>query len=269
MKATRIAILTVLLAFPLGAAHAADEAGTSWYSGDYNLTLGVSTFAGPRFEGSSSYDFNVQPLFSIGRAGPEKRFTSRNDNISVPFIDTGDFRAGLTGKILFPRDEDDAAALAGLHEVDWGAEVGGFTEVYPTDWLRVRGELRHGIHAHDAFVGNVAVDAFTDLTPVLRLSGGPRLSYASEDYFDTYYGVNAAEAAATGLSQYDPEGGFRSIGFGGALTWETTDRVETSLFGEYNRLLGPAADSSLVEERGSPDQFTIGVSATYRFDFSL
>jgi MipA family protein len=34
-------------------------------------------------------------------------------------------------------------------------------------------------------------------------------------------------------------------------------------------LLGPAADSSLVEERGSENQFKVGVSATYRFDFTL
>jgi outer membrane scaffolding protein for murein synthesis (MipA/OmpV family) len=33
--------------------------------------------------------------------------------------------------------------------------------------------------------------------------------------------------------------------------------------------MGPAADSSLVKERGSPDQFTVGVSASYRFDFKM
>jgi outer membrane scaffolding protein for murein synthesis (MipA/OmpV family) len=41
------------------------------------------------------------------------------------------------------------------------------------------------------------------------------------------------------------------------------------LFGEYSRLMGPAADSSLVQERGSRDQFMIGVSTSYRFDFSM
>jgi outer membrane scaffolding protein for murein synthesis (MipA/OmpV family) len=41
------------------------------------------------------------------------------------------------------------------------------------------------------------------------------------------------------------------------------------VFSEYTRLLGPAADSSLVEERGSPNQFTFGVSAAYRFDFTM
>jgi MipA family protein len=34
-------------------------------------------------------------------------------------------------------------------------------------------------------------------------------------------------------------------------------------------LMGAAADSSLVRERGSPDQFLVGVTATYRFDFTL
>jgi len=37
----------------------------------------------------------------------------------------------------------------------------------------------------------------------------------------------------------------------------------------YDALTGPAADSSLVRERGSPNQYMLGVSATYEFDFHL
>lgn len=240
-----------------------------WLAGDYSLTLGAAFLGQPRFEGSDTFYFGVQPLVSLGRKGSVTRFSSRNDNISFALYDAYDVRAGLTGKIVFPRDQDDADDLEGLHEVDWGAEVGGFAEFYPTDWLRVRGELRHGIHAHDAFVADLAVDAFADITPVLQISGGPRLSLASADYFRTYYGVDADEALASGLSEYHPGGGFKSVGFGGAINWKTTDRITTTLFGEYERLLGPAADSSLVRERGSQNQFTVGVSATYRFDFSL
>jgi outer membrane scaffolding protein for murein synthesis (MipA/OmpV family) len=36
------------------------------------------------------------------------------------------------------------------------------------------------------------------------ISAGPRVSFASSDYFDAYYGVNADEAAASGLAEYDP-----------------------------------------------------------------
>ena len=79
----------------------------------------------------------------------------------------------------------------------------------------------------------------------------------------------SAQSAASGLSVYDPGGGLRAVGVGGAVTWKTTDRITTSLFGEYAQLQGPAAASSLVKERGSPNQFLLGVSGTYRFDFSL
>ena len=115
----------------------------------------------------------------------------------------------------------------------------------------------------------MAVDAFYDVTPAVRISGGPRLSFASSDYFDAFYGVSATEAAASGLGEYHPGGGMKSAGVGGAVTWKTTDRITTSLFGEYARLTGPAADSSLVRERGSPNQFTVGLSASYRFGFTI
>ncbi|BCH34560.1 MltA-interacting MipA family protein [Mesorhizobium sp. L-8-10] len=245
------------------------HAGENWFSGDWYLTVGASGFIAPEYEGARKYLLGVSPLVSLGRAGTETRFSSRNDNISIAFIDTGAVRAGATGKIVFERSTDESDDLAGLQPVEWGAEVGGFAEVYPTHWLRVRGEVRRGIRAHDAIVGDIQVDAFADVTPTVRVSGGPRLSVATSDYFETYYGVDAAGAAATGLSAYDPGAGLESVGVGGAVTWKTTDKITTSLFGEYARLQGPAAASSLVKERGSPNQFLLGLSATYRFDFSL
>lgn len=243
--------------------------GSSWYSGNWSLTIGAAGMVGPDFEGSQKYILSGEPLVSFGRQGTVTRFSSRNDNISFGLIDTGDFRAGLVGKLLLPRDSSDYRGLKGLHDVKFGGEAGLFAEFYPTDWLRVRGEVRRGIVTHNGYVGDLAVDAFTDITPRVRISGGPRLSAASSDYFKTYYGVSNAESLASGLSPYSPGGGFKSVGVGGAITWKTTDKVTTSLFGEYARLLGPAADSSIVKERGSANQFLVGVSATYRFDFTL
>ena len=176
-------------------------------------------------------------------------------------------RAGAAGNIIFERDSDDE--LAGLDPVRFGGEIGGFAEIYPTDWLRLRGEVLQGVRSHTGVVANVAVDAFHDVTPTVRVSGGPRLSFASADYFEAYYGVNATESVNSGLSQYYPDGGMNSYGIGGAIDWKTTEKFTTSVFGEYARLAGPAADSSLVQERGSPNQFTFGVSAAYRFDFTM
>lgn len=250
------------------AADAGDDGMFGWVHGDWYLTLGATGMVAPDFEGSKRYVFSVSPIVSLGKAGPEARFTSRNDNISLALYDDGAVRAGLTGKLVFAR-KNDAPELRHLDPVRFGGEAGGFVEIYPTDWLRLRAEVRRGIRSHDGIVADVAADAFHDVTPTLRLSGGPRVSFASARFFDAYYGVDAAEAAASGLSEYHPGSGMKSAGVGGAATWKATDRVTTSLFGEYSRLMGPAADSSLVRERGVRDQFTFGLSMTYRFDFAM
>ena len=266
--------LTIALVVGAQAAWAQDTSEVagpqgSWYSGEYNLTIGAAVFTAPSYEGDDDYEFYAQPLVSFGKAGRAQPFDSRNDNISLAIFEAEAFRAGVTGKLLFERDKDDSDDLEGLDPVRFGGEAGVFAEVYATDWLRVRGEVRHGIRTHDAIVGDVAADAFVDLAPAIRISGGPRISFAGSDYFDTYYGVDAEASADTGLARYEPEGGVKSVGVGGAVTWKTTDAITTTLFGEYSRLVGPAADSSLVKRLGSEDQLILGVSATYRFGFRL
>lgn len=240
----------------------------SWFSGDWSLTVGGALFTAPRFQGSKDLAFYGLPMVSLARKGPGARFSSRNDGISFALLDTGMFRAGPVGKILFSR-QDNVSALRGLGTVPWGGELGAFADIYPTQWLRLRTEIRHGIRAHSGVVADLSADLFYDISPTLRLSGGPRLSLASANYFKAYFGVNTAQAAASGLATYSPGGGLRAVGLGGAMTWKTTDKLTTSLFAEYSRLAGPAARSSLVRQRGSIHQMTIGASATYRFDFSI
>jgi outer membrane protein len=240
-----------------------------FWAGDWSVTVGGLGEFGPRFDGADSRKFFLEPLFSVSRQGDVPRFDSIRDNIQFAIFETYSFNAGLAGKLLFKRDSDTSDDLKGLDPVRFGGEIGGFAEYYPVDWMRIRGELRQGIRAHKGIVGDVTADAFYDVTPAIRVSGGPRMSFASKDYFKTYYGVDAQEAIASGLSEYNPGGGLKSVGVGGAIAWKATDTITTSLYGEYERLQGPAKKSSLVQERGSANQFRFGLTATYRFDFSI
>mgnify|MGYP002776793029 CR=1 FL=1 len=172
-----------------------------------------------RAEGSKNRKLFFQPIISVGRGGTP-RFSSRNDNPSFAIYDTDVLRAGVVGKFLPGRDAGTDNALQGLSEIKWGGELGGFADIYVTDYLRARAELRQGIRSHDGLVADIAVDAFTDVAPGLRVSAGPRMTYATSGYTQAYYGVNASESAASGLSQYDPDGGITSYGAGGAITWD-------------------------------------------------
>jgi len=266
-----VRLLTALSAALLLSAPSAVRAGDGehWWSGDWYVKVGATGFVAPRYEGSKDYLLQGVPLFSIGKAGEPVRFTSRNDNPSISLYESGFVRVGAVGKLVMPRDGDTSPDLEGLKPVKFGAELGAFVEAYPTEWLRLRAEVRRGIRSHNGIVADIAADAFTDITPTVRLSAGPRLSFASEGYQDAYYGVNASQSAKSGLARFDPKGGLQSAGIGGAVTWQTTDKIETSTFGEYKRLLGSAADSSLVQERGSRDQYLVGLSASYKFGFTL
>lgn len=242
-------------------------ARTGWFSGNWYLKVGGAVLHRPKFEGASGRSFAFQPMISFGREGGKSaRFSSRNDAISIGVLDNGTVRAGVAGKFIFGRDGDTDSRLANVSEVRFGGELGGFAEIYPSDNLRMRAEVRHGIRSHDGIVVDLSADAFMNVTPTIQISAGPRLSWASGDYFETYYGITQAEELASGYEAYAPGSGFRSAGVGGAVTWKATDRIDTSVFAEYARLLGPAADSSIVREGGSRNQMTVGASATYRFD---
>lgn len=274
MTKTRLSIAAASLAFfaSVGGASAQDTGSggfLGWIHGNWALKVGATGMVAPDFDGSKNYMFSASPIISLGKAGPEARFTSRNDGISISLFDNGAFRSGINGEFIMRRDSGDSDDLIGVNPIRFGGELGGFAEFYPTDWLRVRGELRHGIVSHHGIVADLSADAFADVTPTIRVSAGPRLTVASADYFEAYYGIDATESAASGLSQYYPGGGIDSAGVGGAIDWKATEKLTTSLFAEYAKLLGPAADSSLVNERGSENQFKLGVSATYRFDFTL
>ncbi|HMF67796.1 MAG TPA: MipA/OmpV family protein, partial [Phyllobacterium sp.] len=88
--------------------------GEHWWSGDWYLTLGAKGFVAPKYEGAKDYMLSAAPVISLGRAGKSVRFSSLNDNASFGFIDTGVFRAGLTGKLITGRDRGDSDDLKGL-----------------------------------------------------------------------------------------------------------------------------------------------------------
>lgn len=81
-----------------------------------------------------------------------------------------------------------------------------------------------------------------------------------------YFGINAAQSAASGLPLFDAKGGVRSVGAGTQARYFWTPQFATHAFLEYERLTGDAAGSPLVEQRGTPNQLTIGFGATHSFD---
>ena len=232
---------------------------------DWTVSIGVETRVLPSYEGSDSDTLGALPLFDLRPAGTPEHFRGPRDGFSFGLLDTGNFRAGPTVKLRFPRHEGDDSNLRGLGNVDWAVEAGGFAEYWPVHWLRARLEVRQGFGGHTGVVSDLALDVVEPVAPRLTLSGGPRVTFATEAATAPYFSITPEQAAASGLPFYDAKGGLQSYGVGVQARYELSSQWATHAFVEYERLADDAARSPVVNRFGSRDQIQVGIGVSYSF----
>ncbi|MBY0613409.1 MAG: MipA/OmpV family protein [Beijerinckiaceae bacterium] len=237
--------------------------------GEFTLTVGSRVYFEPRFDGAKSGKFTGAPLISVKPKGSFEKFTSPRDSSGITVFDTERINIGPALNFQAERLSSDDRALRGRKNIDFVIEPGIFIEYFPTDFLRLRSEFRQGLGGHHGQIFDFSADAYTRLGEDKRwfVAAGPRLTLATGAALKPYFDVTPLQSAASGLPVYRNGGGLRSVGFGGALRYSWTRRFETEIFGEYERLLDGVADSPLVRQRGDPNQYRIGIGATYKFDF--
>jgi len=238
--------------------------GSAW-----TVMIGAEGRYRPDFEGANHSAFSPIPIFSIRRAGSVEQFRSPRDNPSIALIDFGNFRAGPAGKFVPSRKAGDYAALSGLGDVKAAFELGGFIEYFPVDWFRVRNETRGGFGGHQGVVSDFSADFIVPVTRAITVSAGPRFTWESTKAVAPYFNVDAAQAITTGLSMFDAKGGAHSVGAGAQVKYRINPQWEVHSYIEYDRLLGDAAKSPIVTARGSVNQTTVGIGASYSFDVKI
>jgi outer membrane protein len=260
--------VAALVALPAGAADVAPSQQTPAQPAaprqyDVILEIGGGASMRPAYEGSKDYKYAPAGVFQLhylwlpgfGTVKKE-RDRAREGLILAPSF-----------RYIYKRDSDDHPELRGLSSVDASYELGGrigYQWAVLQPWVAVR----YGFGGYQGVVGETGL-AFRFLPSAgTEFTIGPRASFATADYMRTYFGVTPAESAASGISTYNPSGGFKSVGA------EATGRYEFmpqwSLVGSlvYEKLIGDAASSPVVK-LGSENQFTAKLGVAYRFGLKL
>jgi len=234
---------------------------------DWTFTIGAAGFYAPEFQGSKDYAFVAVPDLKVEYR--DRFFASMFEGVGYNIVNSEGWRIGPIAKYAFGRDEDDHVALRGLGDVDDTIELGGFAQ-YSFDPFSVKLEMRQGLGGHEGLVGEAdlsysnSIEAFG---PPIFFSVGPRATFANDDYSNAFFGVTAAQSARSGLARYKAESGLVSYGIGGFVMMPITDSMSASAFVGYDRLGEEAADSPLVRQRGSENQFILGLGLSYQFGF--
>ena len=268
LKSLAMFTATALAAIPASAADPIFTALPTKPDG-WVVTLKGNARIGPSYPGADDMDFVAFPSVSFRRAGTPVRYSAPDDGLSFSFVEQSSLTIGVVGRYQGGRYLASDRRLFGLEKIDWAIEPGVFMEYWPVEFLRARGEIRHGINGHDGFVADFGLDV-VQRYGAFTLSVGPRLALGDSSFARTYFGVTPYEAALNGrVTAYRPSGGITSVGVTSGLTYDWSDQWSTTGYVSYKRLVGDAADSPIVKRFGSENQVGLGLTVSYSFDSGM
>lgn len=240
----------------------------SFLSGEWTVTARGNVVASPKYPGSDEFSWVGYPSFKARRAGTPDTFGAPDDPASMALIRSGGLRMGPSFRYIGTRSASDDLELTGLNKVPWTLEAGAYVEYWPTEFMRGRVDVRYGFHGHEGVVADFAADGFMRFAQ-WTFSAGPRMRLASSNYQQAYFSVNAAESLRSGLDDYSANAGLNSLGLAGAATFQFNPQWALTGYVRYDRLVGDAADSPIVRQTGSANQWIIGAIVGYSFDIKI
>jgi MipA family protein len=265
----RVGALGVLLVLAsLSSVRAADVTFPSAPSAapEWIITIGGDVRGIPRYPGSKAFVTAGAPYFDMARPGSPEKFHGPIDGLGVALFDNRVVALGPVGTIIWPRDTNDSSALNGLTGVGTTVNIGGFVDYWAVPWLRSRAEVMQGFGAGNGVTARFLMDAVIPVSPAITISGGPRARYVTSGTASPYYSVSLNESIASGLPVYNAGSGWQAVGVGTQLKYRFNPTWATYTFVEYEKLVGPSANSPIVTgPGGSANQWTFGLGLTYSF----
>jgi outer membrane protein len=230
---------------------------------EWHFTLGAGAGFAPDYEGSEDYE--VVPLLLARVQRNEIYLALEANTLRANLLPFPVFEAGPLVRYRPERDDVDTDAVDDLEDVDAAVELGGFVGFEAQGW-HGRVEVTQDVaDAYDGLLVGVRGGYRAVLRPNISLNTTVFTTYADDDYMETYFGIDGADAAASGLDTFDADAGFKDVGLSLALRYGGREGWGVTGIAAYKRLLEDAEDSPVVDDEGDANQLFAGALITYGF----
>lgn len=276
-----VAIMTFAAAPNAFAQDAAARDATEVPENDDSLTIGAGAAYVPSYQGSD--DYNVIPGAALRGKISGHNFYTRGSSFYFDLIpekpdNSLDLSFGPVVGARFQRTrriKDDQVEALG--KLDTAIEVGAFAGIAKTglitsdyDTLSFRvSYVRDVANTHDSYILTPAIEYGTPLSPAIYVGIGASADYVGNGYASTYYSVTPAGTAASGLSTFDADKGWKNITSTLFASYSLSGdlRKGWALFaaGSYSKMLGDFKRSPLVSEAGDANQWFGAFGVGYTF----
>lgn len=212
-----------------------------------HVNLGVGAWVAPAVEGSEDYRILPLPIIDL-KEGP--LFANLRNGVGVTPIDGEHVTAGVSAVFLQGYRRRDVPT--GVDKLSDGVGARAFVNIRSGGFVTTVGIVKGVSGQTKGVIADANLTYPIEATSRLTLSPTIGTTWADAKYNDGYFGIDAAEAAASGLRAYSAGAGFKDVS--GALTasYRLTDRVTLSATGGVTTLVGDAKDSPLVEKKTRP-----------------
>ena len=230
---------------------------------DWSIMFGGLTFLSPDYEGSG--DVKVQGFPFLDVSWRNRFFLNFQQGLGVNIIRNKNLTFGTSIGYYGSREEVDNDALMGLGDVDGGVDGRLFVFV-PVGPISLTSMYRRDLSGnHDGSIFSVGALYFKPISQKLRVNLQGRLNFASEKFMNTYFDINLSQASRSSMTVYDADAGIKDISAFNILIYSFTRHWNVVSFMGFSRLLGDAANSPIVKERGTANQYRFGLGFSYRF----
>jgi outer membrane protein len=234
--------------------------------------VGAVVVAVPDYEGSDDYTGAVGPVlkFKFGGEryiqvlGNKGYLNILSKSKTWEFGPMAVYRGGRDGS-----DIDDAVVKL-MADVDDSVELGAFVsyrKVYNNNmrhrFVGTLGVTQDVSDGHDGMVAALSGVYWTPVSKMFDIGIRGGIQYASDDYMDSFFSVNAGNVGTSGLSTFNADAGFKDVSLAlmFAAHFNKSWHVGGGLF--YKKLLGDASDSPVVDVRGDDSQLIAGLAVMY------
>ncbi|MBL8567045.1 MAG: MipA/OmpV family protein [Hyphomicrobiaceae bacterium] len=261
------ALAALGLAIALNATEARPAYAGGWddrpSSGGFDFQLGGLAIVKPKYEGSKEYEvWGVPYVAPAGGNGDGFVQFKGVDDLRFRLLSANGFEAGPVVGYRFGRDQDDAARLQGLGDVDGGLVVGGYV-AYRLGSIMPFFSYNHQVTGDETGgLARAGVELRENMGRGITGTLTAGVTWADGDYMDAYFGVSAPQAAASSFNAFKASAGFKDVYIKASVDVPLDPRWTLKLIGGYSLLLGDAADSPISE---TDNQWMSGVGLTYAF----
>ncbi|NWA82427.1 MipA/OmpV family protein [Pseudomonas sp. D2002] len=226
--------------------------------------VGAGVSYQPHDPTGSRYETRPIPYFDLDWGNVS---LGTDDGLTWSALNTHGITAGPYINYLSGRTAN--GSLRGLRDVSDMAEVGGFIQYAPAEFWRVYAQVGQAVGGgrdQSGVLGKLGGELGYPLGGGIIGSTGLMAHFADARQTQTFFGVDDKESAASGIRAYNASAGFQNLTLTQSFEFPLDTHWSLLTSASWTHLVGSAANSTIVKEKGDVNQGQVQTAISYKFD---